>query len=213
MSPEDWALKWKNNQIGFHMETLCEMFRKHYKQLINGRENLKIFIPLCGKAVEMKWLLDEGHSVVGVDCGEEGLQQFFEENKIKFEVYNEARVDGKVYKSSDGRVKLYCCDFYKFSAEVEHDFDAIWDSGALNAINETDQEKYVDICKSIMAKGCVDLIVIDDYEGWSIPVDLDRLLKWFPEGYKVDAFDYIEANDELKAQDIKGQQLYKVVKL
>lgn len=34
------------------------MLSKHSDTLTGKRKNLRIFLPLCGKAVDMKWLVD-----------------------------------------------------------------------------------------------------------------------------------------------------------
>lgn len=33
----------------------CRLLQKHLDLLVNGRSGLRIFFPLCGKAVDMKW--------------------------------------------------------------------------------------------------------------------------------------------------------------
>ena len=30
---------------------------KHLPSMINGRESIRIFVPLCGKCVDMKWFV------------------------------------------------------------------------------------------------------------------------------------------------------------
>uniref|UniRef100_UPI001EAED724 probable thiopurine S-methyltransferase n=1 Tax=Oncorhynchus gorbuscha TaxID=8017 RepID=UPI001EAED724 len=46
------------------------------------RKGVRFFFPLCGKAVDIKWLADMGHPVVGVDIAEMGIRQFFEDQKL-----------------------------------------------------------------------------------------------------------------------------------
>ena len=41
-------------------------------------------MPLCGKSLDMKWLAEQGHSVVGIDIVELAAQQFFTENDLPF---------------------------------------------------------------------------------------------------------------------------------
>ena len=212
MSSADWAKMWTEGKTDFHSDKLCDFFIKHVAMLINDRQGIKIFVPLCGKAVEMKWLWENGHEIVGVECGEVALKQFFEEQKIEFSVDEIPSIEGKLYKSKDNKIRPYCCDMYKFSSSVECGFDAVWDCGALNAINLDDQEKYIHIIKSIMGDNCINLTIIDDVVDWEIPVNFEKLKIWFKDGYIVTSSDYIPANDELKSLGIKGQQLYCIAK-
>ncbi|VDI07634.1 Hypothetical predicted protein [Mytilus galloprovincialis] len=55
LDPEGWNERWKNRNIGFHKDHINLMLEKHVKRLVNNRENIKIFIPLCGKSLDIKW--------------------------------------------------------------------------------------------------------------------------------------------------------------
>ncbi|XP_063397377.1 probable thiopurine S-methyltransferase [Mytilus trossulus] len=211
MTVDMWAKAWEEGKTS-HLPELCNVFTKHFDKMLNSRKKVKCFVPLCGKAVEMKWLWDKGHEVVGVECGEVALKEFFEENKIGCSLVQIPELKGKLYKSDDGRIRLYCCDFYLFNSTIEGEFGAVWDSGALNAINATDQEKYVAIIKSLMGNKCVNLTVIDDVTDWEISVNYDKMKTWFNDGFSVEANDYVKANKSLESFGIKGQQLYIISK-
>uniref|UniRef100_A0A8K9V584 Thiopurine S-methyltransferase n=1 Tax=Oncorhynchus mykiss TaxID=8022 RepID=A0A8K9V584_ONCMY len=72
----EWEQGWKEGEIGSHMlesyidKVLCEL------------KGVRFFFPLCGKAVDMKWLVDMGHPVVGVDIAEMGIRHVFEMSGI-----------------------------------------------------------------------------------------------------------------------------------
>ena len=44
-----------------------------------------VFVPLCGKSLDMVWLLEQGFSVTGCEISELAVQQFFTENSIPYE--------------------------------------------------------------------------------------------------------------------------------
>ncbi|XP_077666709.1 thiopurine S-methyltransferase isoform X3 [Eretmochelys imbricata] len=54
VTEEEWLQKWQMRKIGFHKEQGHRILRKYLDVLLNGRSGLRIFFPLCGKAVEMK---------------------------------------------------------------------------------------------------------------------------------------------------------------
>ena len=43
-----------------------------------------VFVPLCGKTLDMVWLSEQGFNVVGCEISEVAAQQFFNENNIPF---------------------------------------------------------------------------------------------------------------------------------
>lgn len=43
---------------------------------------MTILLPLCGKAVDLRYLYDLGHTVIGIEAIEQGAREFFEENEM-----------------------------------------------------------------------------------------------------------------------------------
>uniref|UniRef100_A0A3P8TNB9 thiopurine S-methyltransferase n=1 Tax=Amphiprion percula TaxID=161767 RepID=A0A3P8TNB9_AMPPE len=151
----EWEESWKKDNIGFHMDHVNPMLANNIDKVVNGRKGVRFFFPLCGKAVDMKWLADRGHSVVGVEICEKAVRQFFEENNMTYSEEAAGGVPGaKVFKNSEKSISLYQCDLYNFSSSVEGQFGAIWDRGSLVAINPQDREKYAALMISLMAKDC-----------------------------------------------------------
>uniref|UniRef100_A0A3B4ASA5 thiopurine S-methyltransferase n=1 Tax=Periophthalmus magnuspinnatus TaxID=409849 RepID=A0A3B4ASA5_9GOBI len=155
MALEEWEERWETNKIGFHQLTVHKMLETHIDKVLAGRTGVKFFFPLCGKAVDMKWVADMGHSVVGVELTEKAIREFFEESKMSYSEESVATVPGaKVFRNSEKTVSLYQCDIYKFSSSLEGQFGAIWDRGALVAINPKDRVKYAALMVSLMAPDC-----------------------------------------------------------
>ncbi|CAH1268084.1 TPMT [Branchiostoma lanceolatum] len=147
-----WEKGWqKSKDAGknppFHVNG---MLSKHLEQLTGGRSGLKFLFPLCGKAVDMKWLADQGHTIVGVEGVEDGVQQFFQEVAIQPTVTDEPSVNGKLYQGMEGRISICICDYFNFTSAVKGQFDAIWDRGAFVAINEVDRERYIQLMKTLL---------------------------------------------------------------
>ncbi|XP_063779299.1 thiopurine S-methyltransferase isoform X2 [Pseudophryne corroboree] len=165
LTSEDWNHKWENRNIGFHEENIHPLLAEFLKEMINGRTHLNIFFPFCGKAVDMKWLADLGHNIVGVDVSEIALKEFFEEHSI---AYVEEEVTGipeaKLFKSTSGNICLYCCNIYLLSDSVIGKFDGIWDRGALVAVNPRERERYVNVLLSLMNEDVRYLLVTVDYD-------------------------------------------------
>nr|AFK11136.1 protein thiopurine S-methyltransferase [Callorhinchus milii] len=117
MTPEDWLNRWKKRQIGFHENKINEKLNKHLTSLINGRKKIRIFFPLCGKAIDMKWLADLGHTIVGVEVSELGIKEFFEEQDLSYTRGPVPEVPGaEVFKSDDGEISLFKCSLFDFTS-------------------------------------------------------------------------------------------------
>ncbi|XP_074468636.1 putative thiopurine S-methyltransferase isoform X2 [Sebastes fasciatus] len=155
MALGEWEERWQEDRTGFHQPDVHKMLESNIDKVLSGRTGVRFFFPLCGKAVDMKWLADMGHSVVGVEISEKAIKQFFAENNMTYSEEPVAAIPGaKVYKSSEGNISLYQCDLYNFSSAIEGQFGAIWDRGSLVAINPRDREKYAALIISLMAKDC-----------------------------------------------------------
>ncbi|XP_030267695.1 probable thiopurine S-methyltransferase isoform X7 [Sparus aurata] len=151
----EWEERWQENRIGFHQPVVHKMLESNIDKVLAGRTGVRFFFPLCGKAVDMKWLADQGHSVVGVEISEMAVKQFFEENNMTYSEEPVPAIPGaKVFKSSEKNISLYQCDLYNFSSSIGGQFGAIWDRGSLVAINPKDREKYAALIISLMAKDC-----------------------------------------------------------
>ncbi|XP_055013318.1 probable thiopurine S-methyltransferase isoform X2 [Boleophthalmus pectinirostris] len=152
---EEWEEKWQQDKIGFHHPHVHKMLEANIDKVVAGRTGIKFFFPLCGKAVDMKWTAELGHTVVGVELTEKAIRQFFEESEMSYTEENVPTIPGaKVFRNSEKTVSLYQCDIYKFSSSLEGQFGAIWDRGALVAINPKDREKYAALMVSLMAPDC-----------------------------------------------------------
>ncbi|XP_035667663.1 probable thiopurine S-methyltransferase [Branchiostoma floridae] len=148
----------------FHVKNVHPILSKHLEQLTGGRSGLKFLFPLCGKAMDMKWLADQGHTIVGVDGVEDAARQFFQENAIQPTVTEVPALNGKLYQGMEGRISIYICDYFNFSSEVKGQFDAIWDRGAFVAINEVDREKYIRLMKALLKPDGRCLMEVMQYE-------------------------------------------------
>ncbi|XP_072267737.1 thiopurine S-methyltransferase [Pyxicephalus adspersus] len=164
LTDEDWKGKWEARQIGFHEKDVHPLFSEFLDEIINGKTKLNIFFPLCGKAVDMKWLADMGHNIVGVDVAEMGMKEFFEEQNVPYVEETVAEIPGaKVFKSTSGNISLYCCNIYNISDSIVGRFDGIWDRGALVAVNPCDRKRYANLLLSLQNKDSRHLAVVLEY--------------------------------------------------
>ncbi|XP_054969186.1 thiopurine S-methyltransferase isoform X3 [Pan paniscus] len=141
------------------------LLKKHLDTFLKGKSGLRVFFPLCGKAVEMKWFADRGHSVVGVEISELGIREFFTEQNLSYSEEPITEIPGtKVFKSSSGNISLYCCSIFDLPRTNIGKFDMIWDRGALVAINPGDRKCYADTMLSLLGKKFQYLLCVLSYD-------------------------------------------------
>ena len=59
MEPDFWHQRWHNNEIGFHESKVNPALVKHLSS-IELASGSRVFVPLCGKTLDIGWLLSQG---------------------------------------------------------------------------------------------------------------------------------------------------------
>ena len=151
MSHDQWIQAWDKGTIGWHQDKVDSILQKYLKQLCGDKENISILVTLCGKSLDLPWLADQGHSVVGCELSELAGQQLFEENNIPFSVATVGEF--KVFSATDKNLKFYTGDFFKVNAALVGTFDVIWDHHAFGAVSPNNRSRYVEILSSLLVPG------------------------------------------------------------
>ncbi|XP_071493431.1 probable thiopurine S-methyltransferase [Diadema antillarum] len=150
---KEWEEGWAAGRTGFHRSHIHEALLD-FKDKLLVKTPSRVFVPLCGKTLDMKWLVDEGHEVVGLEGVEQAIKEFFDEQKLSFKESDVPGLEGgKLYQTEDGKIKLFKCDLFHFSKDFAGSFDAVWDRGSLVAIDPCDRQRYSDLLLSMLAPG------------------------------------------------------------
>lgn len=137
MDPDFWRRKWENNQIGFHNSDTHPMLLAHFKELA-APKGARVFVPLCGKTLDMHWLLRNGYQVVGVELSQIAVEQLFQELGV------EAAVSiGRAHRrySAEG-VDIFVGDIFELSPDDIGPVDAVYDRAALIALPQPLRHRY-----------------------------------------------------------------------
>lgn len=142
MQTEYWQGRWKTNDIPFHLSKAHPLLTKYFSSLPKG----KVLVPLCGKSLDMKWLLDQGHEVIGVELSPIACEAFFTENQLNFTI--EEKSTFTIYKGK--HISIWCGDILQLPAEACHNLTAIYDRAALFALPEEIRNAYVKQIKMLI---------------------------------------------------------------
>lgn len=166
MEIDFWLERWNNNEIGFHQQTVNPYLAFFYGEkgpALEKRENLKIFVPLCGKSKDMLWLSQNGYKVFGVECSERAVKDFFEETNLN---YRFAKKDEyALYQSSEqtSEIEILQGDFFSLQqADIDGVTD-IFDRASLVALPSEMRAKYAKKMAEIQKSGIRSLLVTLTY--------------------------------------------------
>ena len=136
MNPEFWQTRWQEKRIGFNQSDVNPLLIKYFSEL-NLPVGSRIFVPLCGKSIDMVWLAHQGFDVVGIELVESAAQEFFIEQAISYTVIEHSKqTDIKCYQGEiAGRtIDLWVADIFTLSADDIGHVDAVYDRAALIAM-------------------------------------------------------------------------------
>lgn len=129
MNKEFWLERWQNNEIGFHRESVNPMLVRHIDTL-NLKTGSRLFLPLCGKTLDIHWLFAQGYYVLGAELSQKAVEQLFDELGVAPEI----TPDGAVTRYQTGNITIYVGDIFALEPHHLGRVDAIYDRGALVAI-------------------------------------------------------------------------------
>lgn len=139
LTPDFWLERWKKGEIGFHMGAVHDFLPKHWPSL-EVPAGGTVFVPLCGKTVDMVWLAAAGHKVIGVELSPLAVDDFFREQGLEADT----RSTGAFVVRSAGPYTIWCGDIFALPAEVTADVAAVYDRAALVALPPSLQPRYAE---------------------------------------------------------------------
>ena len=134
-----WESRWQENRIGFHLNTVNPNLIQYSKQLLQHNPD-RVFVPLCGKTLDLCWLSKKTEKVIGVEIVNKAVQNFFVENNIPYIIEKEDNLQKFCSKS----IEIYLGDFFDLNSEATSLFNAIYDRASIVAIEKFERKKYVD---------------------------------------------------------------------
>lgn len=137
MEKDFWLSRWKENNIPFHEAETNPLLLKYFKELSLAKDS-RIFIPLCGKTLDITWLLSNGYRIAGAELVEMAVQQLFQELGVEPEI---SKVDKLTLYSAKG-IDIFVGDIFDLSKEILGPVDAVYDRAALVALPRETRVRY-----------------------------------------------------------------------
>lgn len=158
MKKDYWLERWKREETGFHQNEINPYLRQYWQEL-HPAPGSEVFVPLCGKSRDMRWLREQGHSVLGVEWSAMAVQAFFKENG-----YAPLHVIGEEFDryEADG-IRILCGDFFDLSRDDVAKASVVYDRASLVALPPEMREHYARHLVNILPPATPILLVTFDY--------------------------------------------------
>jgi thiopurine S-methyltransferase len=157
MEPEFWLQRWREGRIGFHQDQVTPLLEQHWDALRLPAFS-RVLVPLAGKSLDLLWLAQRGHRVLGVELSRIAVDQFFTENALKPKLH--ASRLGTHYIA--GRIEMICGDAFALDAETLADCTGLYDRAALIALPAELRSRYARTL-SLLPAGCRGLLITLEY--------------------------------------------------
>jgi thiopurine S-methyltransferase len=158
VQPDFWHERWRTGQIGFHQKSPDRNLARHFADLRLAKGS-RVFVPLCGKSLDLLWLRDQGHFVVGVELSAIALEAFCMENGVP--ARRRVREDFEIYEAP--ALELYRGDFFALTPALLDGVAAVYDRAALISWTPELRAPYVEHLASLLSGGTQMLLVTLEY--------------------------------------------------
>lgn len=132
-----WQDKWERKDIPFHEKEANPLLVKHFGKLALPKGS-RVFLPLCGKTLDIHWLLAQGYRVAGAELSELAIKELFEELHLTPAI----KQLGKLQHYSAPNIDIYVGDIFELDAETLGTVDAVYDRAALVALPHDMRNRY-----------------------------------------------------------------------
>lgn len=196
MDNQFWLDRWNRREIGWHLDEINSHLEEHWPGLGLDREAL-VFVPLCGKTLDLLWLAGQGHGVIGVEISQAGVDAFFAEHGLTPVVtetppFRRYQVD---------QLTVLLGDFFDLTPEHLDGVDAVFDRASLIALPPGMRALYARQLQQLLPRPVNSLLITLDYDqermsGPPFSVGHEEVRHLFEERYRIEELASIDALDD-----------------
>ena len=196
MHTEFWLERWRNREIGWHLDEINSHLVEHWPKLGLTRET-EVFVPLCGKTLDLIWLVSQGHRVTGVELSETAVAELFAEHRLEPSItrippFERYQVD---------ELTLLRGDFFDLSPENLPAVGAVFDRASLIALPPAMRERYARHLSHLLPDPIDTLLITIEYDqtqlqGPPFSVHRAEVEHLFEERYQIEELARIDALED-----------------
>ena len=159
MDAKFWLERWSRNQIGFHQPQYNRWMVDFWPKL-GVPPGAGVFVPMCGKSLDMRWLAGQGHPVCGIELSDIAIKTYFDEAHESYETV----VDDALIHYQGPTTEILCGDFFELTARHLTGVRGVFDRGALVAMPPAVRRRYADHLQRVLPDGVQILLITLEYD-------------------------------------------------
>jgi len=163
MKANRWHESWKNGKIGFHQDRFNSRLEKYWPHL-GLKSNAPVLVPLCGKSLDMLFLHQLGHPVVGVELSEIAVKAFFEENRLPYERTQTGNLQEFTGTGKALGIRLLAGDLFSLTTLQTGPLTGFYDRASMIALPPETRQQYVDKLATLLPVGAMGLLIGLSYD-------------------------------------------------
>lgn len=197
MNPEFWQEKWQKREIAFHQAAANPLLVSWFNQLALA-PGARVFLPLCGKSLDIHWLLAQGYHVIGAELSEVAVQELFAELGLTPSVSSVGNL--QLYRAE--QLQVFVGDIFQLSDKTLGPVAAIYDRAALVALPDAMRQRYAQHLITV-SQGAPQLVICFEYDQAQLPgppfsVDSLEMHKLYSKVYNLNCLEKREVPGGLK---------------
>ena len=197
MTPEFWQERWQKREIAFHQAAANPLLVRWFSQLALA-PGATVFLPLCGKSLDIHWLLAQGYRVLGAELSDIAVQELFAELGLTPSVSSAGNL--QLYQAD--KLQVYVGDIFELSESLLGPVAAIYDRAALVALPEVMRQRYAHHLVTV-SQGAPQLVICFEYDQAQLPgppfsVDSLEMHKLYSNVYTLNCLEKCEVPGGLK---------------
>ncbi len=158
MHQDFWHERWRTGQIGFHQSAVHPLLERWWPQL-GVPAGVRVYVPLCGKSLDMPWLAARGHRIVGSELSSIATRDFFATQGLE-----PARTSaGDFVRHTAGPYEILEGDALGLTAEILGPVGAVYDRAALVALPPEMRSSYAESMARLVPPGVAMLLIAFEY--------------------------------------------------
>ncbi len=199
MDPRFWHQKWERNEIAFHEGKANPLLVAYFGRLALPKGS-RVFVPLCGKTLDIHWLLSNGYHVVGSELSTIAVAQLFTELGVAPSLTSEA----KVSRYSAANIDILVGDIFDLDRADLGRVDAIYDRAALVAFPEGSRAQYAAHLMAITDRA-PQLLICFGYDqrlqpGPPFSVSSDEVARHYQDSYDLEMLMHLDVAGGLRGK-------------
>ena len=207
MDAKFWHERWASNEIGFHKSDANPLLVQYFDKLSLAKGS-RVFLPLCGKTLDIGWLLSRGYQVAGAELSAVAINQLFADLGVTPTITKVGALDHYHAPQLD----LFVGDMFHLTPELLGPVDAVYDRAAIVALPRDMRARYAAHLMTLTAHA-PQLLISFEYdqqvmEGPPFSVTTEEIQQHYSKRYDISILTSLDVPGGLKGRCPATERVY-----